>query len=106
MNLKTEPKPDGLMILQALGPYLDDPENVDKLCNLADKKAFIILIEKFVIEKGLKVILKTFEKLGFNLIRFDKISCDAYTQVKTMPAIYLERGFDIGARIDIKSIKL
>ena len=106
MNLKTEPKPDGLMILQALGPYLDDPENVDKLCNLADKKAFIILIEKFVIEKGLKVILKTFEKLGFNLIRFDKISCDAYTQVKTMPAIFLERGFDAEPKLDINSIKL
>jgi SAM-dependent methyltransferase len=106
MNLKTEPKPDGLMILQALGPYLDDPENVDKLCNLADKKAFIILIEKFVIEKGLKVILKTFEKLGFNLIRFDKISCDAYTQVKTMPAIFLERGFDAEPKLDIKSIRL
>jgi trans-aconitate methyltransferase len=106
MNLKTEPKPDGLMILQALGPYLDDPENVAKLCNLADKKAFIILIEKFINEKGLKVILNTFEKLGFNLIRFDKISCDAYTQVKTMPAIFLERGFDTEPKLDIKSIRL
>ena len=45
MNLKTEPKPGGLIILQALGPYLDDPENIGKICNLADAKAFIILIE-------------------------------------------------------------
>jgi SAM-dependent methyltransferase len=106
MNLKTEPKPDGLMILQALGPYLDDPKNVAKLCNLTDTKAFIILVEKFVKEKGMKTILKTFEKNGFNLIFFDKISCDDHTNVKTMPAIFLERGFDSSPRVDIKTIRL
>jgi SAM-dependent methyltransferase len=106
MNLKTDPKPDGLMILQALGAYLDDPENIVKLCNFVDTKAFIILIEKFVKEKELKVILKNFEKLGFNLIRFDKISCDAYTKVKTMPAIFLERGFDTEPKLDIERIRL
>ena len=106
MNLKTEPKPDGLMILQALGPYLDDPKNVAKLCNLTDRKAFIILVEKFVKEKGMKTILKTFEKNGFNLIFFDKITCGPSQEVGTMPAILLKRSFDEGARIDMKSIKL
>ena len=105
-NLKTEPKPDGLMILQALGAYLDDPRNIVNLCNFVDTQAFIILIEKFVKEKELKVILKNFEKLGFNLIFFDKISCDSYTKVKPMPAIFLERGFDITPKINIKSIRL
>ena len=106
MNLKTETKPDGLMILQALGPYLDDPENVAKLCNLTDTNAFIILVVKFVKEKGMKTVLKTFEKDGFNLIFFDKISCDDHTNVKTMPAIFFERGFDIKPKIDIKTITL
>lgn len=106
MNLKTEPKPDGLMILQALGAYLDDPKNIVKLCNFVDTEAFIILIEKFVKGKELKVILKNFEKLGFNLIRFDKITCDPYQKVKTMPAIFLERGSDTEPRLDIKSIRL
>jgi SAM-dependent methyltransferase len=106
MNLKTEPKPDGLIILQALGPYLDDPKNVAKLCNLTDTKAFIILVEKFVKEKGMKTILKTFEKNGFNLIFFDKISCDDHTNVKTMPAIFLERGLYVRPKLDIKSIRL
>ena len=106
MSLKTEPKPDGLMILQALGPYLDDPKNVAKLCNLTDTKAFIILVEKFVKEKGMKTILKTFERNGFNLIFFDKISCDDHTNVKTMPAIFLKRGFDTEPKLDIKSIRL
>ena len=106
MSLKTEPKPDGLMILQALGPYLDDPKNVAKLCNLTDTKAFIILVEKFVKEKGMKTILKTFEKNGFNLIFFDKISCHDHTNVKTMPAIFLERGFITTPRVDIKDIRL
>ena len=106
MNLKTETKPDGLMILQALGPYLDDPENVAKLCNLTDTNAFIILVVKFVKEKGMKTVLKTFEKDGFNLIFFDKISCDDYTNVKTMPAIFLERGFNTTPRVDIKDIRL
>lgn len=106
MNLKTDPKPDGLMILQALGAYLDDHENILKLCNFVDTKGFIILIEKFVKEKELKVILKNFEKLGFNLIHFDKISCDAYTKVKTMPAIFLERGFDTEPKLDIERIRL
>ena len=106
MNLNTEPKPDGIMSLQAIGNYLDDPENIAKICSLTNTKAFIILIEAFLKEEVLKSILATFEKNGFYLSRFDKITCGPYQEAETMPAILLERGFNTTPRVDIKDIRL
>ena len=106
MNLNTEPKPDGIMSLQAIGNYLDDPENIAKICSLTNTKAFIILIEAFLKEEVLKSILATFEKNGFYLSRFDKITCGPYQETETMPAILLERGFNSSPRVDIKTISL
>jgi SAM-dependent methyltransferase len=106
MSLNTAPKPDGIMSLQAIGNYLDDPENIAKICNLTDTKAFIILVEAFRRQKELKSILKAFEKYGFYLTIFDRIASGDHREIKTMPAILLARGFDVSARIDIKSIKL
>jgi len=106
MNLRTDPKPDGIVSLQALGGYLDDADNIKKVCNLADKKAFIILIEAFVKEKGLKRILKVFEEEGFSLMVFDKISCGSRRKIKMMPAILLARGFEDFPGIDIETISL
>jgi SAM-dependent methyltransferase len=106
MSLNTAPKPDGIMSLQAIGNYLDDPENIAKICNLTDTKAFIILVEAFRRQKELKSILKAFEKYGFYLTIFDRIACGDHRERKTMPAILLARGFDVSTRIDIKSIKL
>jgi hypothetical protein len=106
MSLNTAPKPDGIMSLQAIGNYLDDPENIAKICNLTETKAFIILVEAFRRQKELKSILKAFEKYGFYLTIFDRIACGDHRERKTMPAILLARGFDVSTRIDIKSIKL
>lgn len=106
MNLKPDPKPDGLMSLQSLGHYLDEPENIAKICNLTDTKGFIILVEAFLKEEVLRSILATFEKHGFYLSLFDKITCGVYQEAETMPAILLERGADSSPRVDIKSISL
>lgn len=106
MNLKPGPKPDGLMSLQSLGHYLDERENIVNICNLTNKKAFIILVEAFLKEEVLKSVLEVFEEHGFYLSLFDKIACGPYQEVKTMPAVLLERGFDSSPRLDIKTISL
>jgi SAM-dependent methyltransferase len=106
MNLNTEPKPDGIMSLQAIGNYLDHPENIAKICSLTNTKAFIILVEAFLKEEVLRSILATFEKHGFYLSLFDKITCGAYQEAETMPAILLKRGFNSSPSVDIKSISL
>ena len=106
MSLNTEPKPDGIISLQAIGNYLDDQENIAKICNLTDTKGFIILVEAFLKEEVLKYILATFEKHGFYLSLFDKIACGPYQEAETMPAILLERGFNSSPRIDIKTVTL
>ena len=106
MNLKPDPKPDGLMSLQSLGHYLDEPENIAKICNLTDTKGFIILVEAFLKEEVLKYILESFEKHGFYLSLFDEITCGPYQQVETMPAIVLEKGFNSSQRADSKIIRL
>jgi SAM-dependent methyltransferase len=106
MNLKTDQKPDMLMSLQALGDYLDDQDNIANICSLTTKEASIILVEAFRKEEVLRSILETFEKHSFHLSLFDKITCGAYQEVKTMPAIILERGFNSSPRVDIKTISL
>jgi SAM-dependent methyltransferase len=106
MYINTGPKPDGIMSLQAIGNYLDDRENIAKICSLTDTKAFIILVEAFRKEEVLKSILATFEKHGFYLSLFNKITCGAYQEAETMPAILLERGFTSSPRVDIKTISL
>jgi SAM-dependent methyltransferase len=106
MNLKPDPKPDGLMSLQSLGHYLDEPENISKICNLTDTKGFIILVEAFLKEDVLRSILATFEKHGFYLSLFDKITCGSYQEAETMPAVLLKRGFDSSQRLDIKTMSL
>lgn len=105
MNLKPDPKPDGLMSLQSLGHYLDKPENIAKICNLTDTKGFIILVEAFLKEEVLRSILATFEKHGFYLSLFDKIICGPYQEAETMPAVLLESGFDSSPRLHIKTLK-
>jgi SAM-dependent methyltransferase len=104
MNLKTDQKPDAIISLQALGDYLDDPDNIANICSLTTKEASIILVEAFLKEEVLKYILESFEKHGFYLSLFDEITCGSYQEVETMPAILLERGADSSPRVDIKSI--
>lgn len=106
MNLKTNQKPDVLMSLQSLGDYLDDPDNIANICSLTAKEAFIILVEAFLKEEVLLSILETFEKHGFHLSVFDKITCGPYQEAETMPAILLTSGFQTKPRMDIKTIRL
>jgi len=106
MNLKTKQKPDVLMSLQSLGDNLDDPDSIANICSLTAKEASIILIEAFLKEEVLRSILEAFEKHGFYLSLFDKITCGPYQEAETMPAILLQRGFDSSPRVDIKTISL
>jgi len=106
MNLKTDQKPDVIMSLQALGDYLDDPDNIANICSLTTKEASIILVEAFRKEEVLRSVLTTFEKHGFYLSLFNRIKCGPYQEVETMPAIVLEKGFNSSQRADSKSIRL
>ena len=106
MNLKPDRRPEALMSLQALGDYLDDPDNIANICSLTTKEASIILVEAFLKEEVLRSILAAFEKHGFYLSLFDKITCGPYQEAETMPAILLERGFNSSPRVDIKTIRL
>lgn len=105
-SIKTQPKPDGIISLQALGPFLDRPETIYHLSEYVDAKAFIILVEAFEEQEGLKNILKSFNKQGFVLARFDKIDCGPNRRLKWMPAILLARGFAAGPTIEIDDIHL
>jgi len=106
MSLKPDQRPDAIMSLQALGTYLNDANKISYICNLSAKKASIILVEAFLKEEVLKSILTAFEKHGFYLSLFDKITCGAYQDFETIPAILLRRGCDTTQRVDIKSIRL
>ena len=106
MNLKPDRRPEALISLQALGDYLDDPDNIANICSLTAKEASIILVEAFRKEEVLRSILEDFEKHGFYLSLFDKITCGPYQEAETMPAILLERGFNSSPRVDIKTIRL
>ena len=106
MNLKPDRRPEALMSLQALGDYLDDPDNIANICSLTTKEASIILVEAFLKEEVPRSILAAFEKHGFYLSLFDKITCGPYQEAETMPAILLERGFNSSPRVDIKTIRL
>ena len=105
-TIKTKPKPDGIISLQAVGAYLDDQATISHLSDYVDSKAFIILVEAFVVEKGLKRILKGFQSCGFSLVRFDKINCGKGRKIQTMPGIFLTRGFDNIPSLDINAISL
>ena len=106
MNLKPDRRPEALISLQALGDYLDDSDNIANICSLTAKEASIILVEAFLKEEVLRSILEAFEKHGFYLSLFDKITCGPYQEAETMPAILLERGFNSSPRVDIKTIRL
>jgi len=105
-TIKTTPKPDGLISLQAVGAFLDDQATISHLSDYVDSKAFIILVEDFVVEEGLKRILKGFQSCGFSMARFDKINCGKGRRIKTMPGIFLARGFDNIPSIDIETFHL
>jgi SAM-dependent methyltransferase len=105
-TINTTPKPDGLISLQAVGPYLDDQDTISHLSNYVNSKAFIILVEAFQVEEDLTRILKSFQSCGFSLVRFDKINCGKGRKIRTMPGIILARGFENVPLIDMEIVRL
>lgn len=105
-NIRTDPKPDGLLSLQAIGCYLDETKYIDILCNLVDLKGFIVLIDNFVKVKGLKKTLNHFEKNGFSLFGYNILQPKGFHYISSLPAILLCRGLEMTEKINIKSITL
>lgn len=105
-NIQTDPKPDGLISLQAIGCYLDDTKYIDMLCDLVDSKGFIVLIDNFVKVKGLKKILHHFEKKGFSLCGYNFLKPKTFHYISSIPAILLCRELEMPDKIDIKQIRL
>lgn len=105
-KIKTDPKPDGLISLQAIGCYLDETKYIDLLCDLADTKAFIVLIDNFVKVKGLKKILNHFDKNGFSLCGYNILKPKSFHYISSLPAILLCRGLEMPEKINIKNITL
>ena len=105
-NFKTDTKPDGLISLQAIGCYLDETKNIDILCDLVDSKGFIVLIDNFVKVKGLKKILKHFDKNGFSLCGYNILKPKSFHYISSIPAVLLCRGLEMPDKIDIKTIRL
>lgn len=105
-KIKKDQKPDGLISFQALGSYLDETKYIDLLCDLANAKSFIVLIDNFVKVKGLKKILKHFEKNGFSLFGYNILKPKTFHYISSIPAILLCRGLEMADKIDIKTIRL
>jgi len=105
-NIRTDPKPDGLLSLQAIGCYLDETKYIDILCDLVDLKGFIILIDNFVKVKGLKKTLNHFEENGFSLFGYNILRPKGFHYISSLPAILLCRGLEMTEKINIKSITL
>jgi SAM-dependent methyltransferase len=105
-NIKTDPKPDGLISLQAIGCYLGETKYIDVLCDLVDMEGFIVLIDNFVKVNGLKKILNHFEKKGFLLHGYNILKPKGFHYISSLPAILLCRGLEMTDKIDIKTIGL
>jgi len=105
-NIKTDPKPDGVISLQAIGCYLDETKYIDVLCDLVDTEGFIVLIDNFVKVNGLKKILNHFEKKGFSLCGYDILKPKTFHYISSIPAILLCRGLEMPDKIDVKQIRL
>jgi SAM-dependent methyltransferase len=105
-NIKTDPKPDGLISLQAIGCYLDETKYIDVLCDLVDREGFIVLIDNFVKVSGLKKILNHFEKKGFLLHGYNILKPKGFHYISSLPAILLCRGLEMPDKIDVKKIRL
>jgi SAM-dependent methyltransferase len=104
-NFKTDPKPDGLISLQAIGCYLDETKYIDVLCDLADERSFIVLIDAFEQVEVLRQVLNHFDKKGFILNAFNILKPTGF-HYKSLPAVLLCRGFDMTQKIDINTVRL
>jgi len=97
-----DPKPDGILSLQAIGPTLTSKERVDCLCNLVDDQAFIALVDNFYTddEKMVKEMLGHFRENGFHLSEFELITYNSIYGKRSLPALFLSRGFQGISKID------
>lgn len=103
-TIKTNPKPDGIISLQALGAFLGKPEMISHLSDYVDSQAFVILVEDFKDLNHLKNVLSLFQSYAFSLLRFDQIQCGNHRRVKTMPGLLLARGFKNTISLDINAV--
>lgn len=103
-----DPKPDGILSLQAIGQTLTSKERVDWLCNLVDDQAFIVLIDRFYPgdEGMVKEMLGNFRQNGFQLSEFELLSYKSIYGQRSLPAMILTRGFPDVPEIDSSIVRM
>jgi hypothetical protein len=103
-----DPKPDGILSLQAIGTTLRSKERVDWLCNLVDEQAFIVLIDNFYSddEEMVRKMLADFQQNGFQLSHYELLSYNSIYGKGSRPALFLTRGFEGAPDLDHSLVNL
>jgi SAM-dependent methyltransferase len=106
--ISIDPKPDGILSLQAIGEALASKERVDRVCDLVDDQAFIVLIDRFYPgdEGMVKEMLGNFRQNGFQLSEFELLSYKSIYGERSLPAIMLTRGFEGIPELDHSLVKM
>ena len=107
-SLSIDPKPDGILSLQAIGRTLTSKERVDWLCNLVDEQSFIALIDSFYPEDEVMVkeMLGNFRLNGFQLSEYQLLTYNSIYGKGSRPALLLTRGFNGIPEIDHWLVKM
>jgi SAM-dependent methyltransferase len=103
-----DPKPDGILSLQAIGTTLRSKERVDWLCNLVDDQAFIALVDNFYPgdEEMVKEMIGNFRQNGFHRSEYELLTYNSIYGKRSLPALFLTRGFPGIPEIDHSLVKM
>ena len=103
-----DPKPDGILSLQAIGLSLNSKDRVDRLCNMVDDQAFIALVDNFYSddEEMVRKMLEDFQQNGFQLSDYEQLTYNSIYGKGSRPALLLTRGFQGNPEIDHSLVKM
>ena len=106
--ISIDPKPDGILSLQAIGLSLNSKDRVDWLCNLVDDQAFIALVDNFYTgdEEMVSKMLADFQQNGFQLTEYQLLTYNSIYGKGSRPALFLTRGFPGVPEIDHTLVKM
>jgi SAM-dependent methyltransferase len=107
-SISIDPKPDGILSLQAIGPTLTSKERVDWLCNLLDEQAFIVLVDNFYPddEEMVRKMLVDFQQNGFQLFEYELLTYKSIYGKGSRPALFLTRGIADVPEIDSLLVRM
>ena len=106
--ISIDPKPDGILSLQAIGRTLNSKERVDWLCNLVDDQAFVALVDNFYSddEEMVRRMLEDFQQNGFQLADYELLTYNSIYGKESRAALFLTRGFLGIPEIDHSLVKM